>query len=988
MPQIIAGLYELRTQIGAGGGGVVYLGRHIRLDKDIVLKADKRSLSVGTETLRREVDMLKSLSQTYIPQVYDFVQEDGVVYTVMDYIQGESIDKKLNRNENLPQKQVIKWACQLLEALEYLHGRPPHGILHGDIKPANIMLQSDGNVCLIDFNIALALGENGAVKVGFSRGYASPEHYGIEADSMEYASDRRKELKQTRNRAYKKRRFAEGDVTETIPVSMSGGTETVAMATGSLSSQGSAGKAKGTVFLDVRSDIYSLGATLYHMLSGRRPSQDARLVEPLTAQDCSPAVAAIIAKAMSPNPEERYQTAAQMKAAFANLYRTDIRAIRHRRRIAVSAIVLSVMFLAGGAAAFVGLKQLEQRQAALTLAEYSANSLAQGNVSVAVDQALQAIPKGKSILEAPATAQAQKALTDALGVYDLVDGFKSADTIELPGAPFDMAVSPEGTRLAVVYGYEAAIYDLASRKRLAALPVRESALSDCLFSDEEHVVYAGRDGVALYDLSAGADVWTGEAATTLAVSGDGKVVAAVDRDADMAFLYSVEDGARIGECSFHGEHMSVASNDIFADPKRDIFALNGDGSLLAVSFSSGGLMIFDLRDSDGDMILYDESDYVQFQGGFCGKYFAFAANGATAQFGLVDTEEKAFAGGLESRDGFLLKAGEDGIWLGSSNVLTGLNLDTMEEVETAYTGSLGMTNFAADGQHALIATEDNGFSFYNNAASLMSSESGNQNADFLALAGPYAVIGNRTETALRVMALEGHEDAELARYDARDVHDEARVSGDGKTAMLFDYQGFRIYDMSGQLLAKEKLPDADKIYDQQFRREGDDSWLEVIWYDGIRRCYSALDGALLSETAGEAPAKDLYEEFFVGDYRIASGLHDKPVVYDAGSGREVAVLETDGYLTYVTEMGDYFITEYIDAEGKRYGLLMNGRFEALAYLPGLCDVAGDLLVFDDGAGSLRQSRLYSLEELVALGEGLIRKGGDSIRESGSGALMK
>lgn len=238
------------------------------------------------------------------------------------------------------------------------------------------------------------------------------------------------------------------------------------------------------------------------------------------------------------------------------------------------------------------------------------------------------------------------------------------------------------------------------------------------------------------------------------------------------------------------------------------------------------------------------------------------------------------------------------------------------------------------------------------------------------------------------MALEGHEDAELARYDARDVHDEARVSGDGKTAMLFDYQGFRIYDMSGQLLEKEKLPDADKIYDQQFRREGDDSWLEVIWYDGIRRCYSALDGALLSETAGEAPAKDLYEEFFVGDYRIASGLHDKPVVYDAGSGREVAVLETDGYLTYVTEMGDYFITEYIDAEGKRYGLLMNGRFEALAYLPGLCDVAGDILVFDDGAGSLRQSRLYSLEELVALGEGLIRKGGDSIRESGSGALMK
>ena len=149
----------------------------LRLDKQVVLKADKRTLKAGTETLRREVDMLKDLSHTYIPQVYDFVQEDGIVYTVMDFIQGESLDKLLGRKELPSQPQVIRWACQLLEALSYLHERPPHGILHGDIKPANIMLRPNGDVCLIDFNIALALGEDGAVKVGFSRGYASPEHY-------------------------------------------------------------------------------------------------------------------------------------------------------------------------------------------------------------------------------------------------------------------------------------------------------------------------------------------------------------------------------------------------------------------------------------------------------------------------------------------------------------------------------------------------------------------------------------------------------------------------------------------------------------------------------------------------------------------------------------------------------------------------------------------------------------------------------------------
>lgn len=88
MAQIIAGLYEIQEKIGAGGGGIVYLGQHLRLEKQVVLKADRRTLKTGTEALRREVDMLKDLSHTYIPQVYDFVQEDGVVYTVMDFIEG------------------------------------------------------------------------------------------------------------------------------------------------------------------------------------------------------------------------------------------------------------------------------------------------------------------------------------------------------------------------------------------------------------------------------------------------------------------------------------------------------------------------------------------------------------------------------------------------------------------------------------------------------------------------------------------------------------------------------------------------------------------------------------------------------------------------------------------------------------------------------------------------------------------------------------
>lgn len=161
MANIIASTYEIIEKIGSGGGGIVYLGRHLRLEKLVVLKADKRTISAKPEVLRREVDALKDLSHTYIPQVYDFVEQDGVVYTVMDFIEGESLDKPLKRGQRFPQAQVIGWACQLLEALCYLHSRPPHGILHSDIKPANIMLTPQGDIRLIDFNIALALGEEG-----------------------------------------------------------------------------------------------------------------------------------------------------------------------------------------------------------------------------------------------------------------------------------------------------------------------------------------------------------------------------------------------------------------------------------------------------------------------------------------------------------------------------------------------------------------------------------------------------------------------------------------------------------------------------------------------------------------------------------------------------------------------------------------------------------------------------------------------------------
>lgn len=435
MSQIIAGVYEVQKQIGIGGGGIVYLGRHLRLEKDVVLKADKRKLSASKESLRREVDMLKNLSHSYIPQVYDFVQENDSVYTVMDYIDGVSFDRILAEGRKIRQADVVKWACQLLEALCYLHSQPPYGILHGDIKPANIMLRPNGNICLIDYNIALALGEEGAVKVGYSRGYASPEHYGADY------------IKVQKSAAVKRTTSVTGtgigaDAEEkTLLLSELQDTayqnESVKKSCPSCSTE--SGK---TVTLDARSDIYGLGATLYHILSGRRPQEDAREVTPLGADVCSPAVSAILQKAMAAQPDQRYQTAGEMLKDFENLFQNDPRMRRHRKRMALSAAVWTAVFLTGGFCAFIGQSQLKQRQNALALSEYSADALAKGDVSGAVAYALEAIPRNKSLLHAPVTPQAQKALTDALGVYDLSDGYKPWDAVPLPSVPFDMTVSP------------------------------------------------------------------------------------------------------------------------------------------------------------------------------------------------------------------------------------------------------------------------------------------------------------------------------------------------------------------------------------------------------------------------------------------------------------------------------------------------------------------------------------------------------------------
>lgn len=941
--RIIASTYQVIREIGSGGGGVVYLATHLRLGKFVVLKADKRGLTQKPEALRREVDALKNLSHTYIPQVYDFIEENGVVYTVMDYVEGESLDKPLKRGSTFPQATVVRWACQLLEALNYMHTRPPNGILHGDIKPANIMLTPQGDIRLIDFNIALALGEKGAVRVGFSQGYASPEHYGID-----YAG-----IAQTQRMA-----GVETVVTAQAETVVTGNVTFVPPTDGSHKSSRSA-EASPSTLLDVRSDIYSLGATLYHLLTGMRPAREAAKVTPISDFAISPAVATIIEKAMQPCPDDRYQTAAEMLNAFEHLHENDPRTIRYKRAVRITAVLLCVLFLAGGASTLWGLRQTAQEKGALVLAQNSSEAYRQGDTDGALIYALQAVEKSY-------TPQAQRALTQALGVYDLADHYNAYKLLTLPSEPSKIGLSAEGEYLAVLLAGEIQLYkteDGSLHKTLTAYP---SMHSDMVFCGTT-LYYAGSNGLTAYSITQDRQLWVGKAATALTCSADGSTVAAVFKDEPLIRIYDAAHGTLLREIETDGLRQTTLTNDTFADSEDDLLVLSDNGRWLAVSFSNGALRLFNLQ-ADTFIEIFEESLYTHFEGGFCGEYFACGAAGSgKSELQVINTTTGQCNYSFTSSSPLRVFANRVGIFASNDNVAVSLDSKDGAQREAAFMASDILSITGADDGALLVSSDDKSCGIFDARANCLVNVRSDEVMDRLALGGEFAALASRSSPFLRLLKHETHPEAQMFTYDAAFAHDEARVSSDRSTVMLFRYDAFRLYSADGAILCEAELPDAANIYDQQYRRDTDGCRLEVTWYDGTVRSYSAADGSCMEERHITPPNTLLTEEFTTDTLRVESPLHGTPVVYDMKSGKELYLLESDDYLTYVTQVEDQLLTEYTTAQGERYGLLLDSSGSVIADIPELCDILPDgTLVFDDMRGNLRRSRIYSMQELLAL----------------------
>jgi eukaryotic-like serine/threonine-protein kinase len=288
----IIGQYEVVSQFGEGGMGELYLGRHTRLAREVIIKTIRtedfspKQIEHLRERLEREAFVQSQLDHPHIVRVYDFMVSGDTTCMVMEYVPGRDLRKMILRETGpIPASRAIHLFKQVLSAIDYAHnfvysdpsGQKHQGIIHRDLKPANILVTPDDIVKVTDFGIVKLKGVKGGTQIGFNPG--TPEYM-----SPEQAIGRE---------------------------------------------------------LDQRSDNYSLGVVFYEMMTGRVPFEDSgsgtsdyairkghiELPVPPPSQfypAISPELERILLIALEKNPESRFQSAREFLTAIEEYESTGI----------------------------------------------------------------------------------------------------------------------------------------------------------------------------------------------------------------------------------------------------------------------------------------------------------------------------------------------------------------------------------------------------------------------------------------------------------------------------------------------------------------------------------------------------------------------------------------------------------------------------------------------------------------------------------------
>lgn len=287
---VLDGKYEILKQIGKGGMSIVYLAMDKRLNKQWAVKEIRKTASgknneVVVNSLLAEANLMKRLDHPALPRIVDIIDNGQTIYVIMDYIEGESLGKILKEYGAQPQEQVLDWAKQLCDVLEYLHSQKPP-IIYRDMKPDNVMLKPEGNLKVIDFGIAREYKEKNLADTTIlgTRGYAPPEQHGS---------------RQT----------------------------------------------------DVRSDIYALGMTMHHLLTGADPRNADYMYAPIRQWnlELSGGLERIIDKCTALDPEDRYQNCSELMYALEHYEEDGAYKKKQKRKLASFIIAASMSVVLGTA---------------------------------------------------------------------------------------------------------------------------------------------------------------------------------------------------------------------------------------------------------------------------------------------------------------------------------------------------------------------------------------------------------------------------------------------------------------------------------------------------------------------------------------------------------------------------------------------------------------------------------------------------------------
>lgn len=247
--------------------------------------------------LLAEEEILKKLNHISLPKIIDVFYDEMGTYIVESYIEGITLEEKLKVEGYFAENTVIEWAKQLCEVLIYLHGMEPHPIIYRDMKPSNIIITRDNRAAIIDFGI-----------------------------SREYKGETAKDT------------FIAGTCTYAAPEQLTAGGYT-----------------------DPRTDIYSLGVTLYHLLTGMVPEYSA-LSLGVHNPDISPEMDYIVRKCMQKNLEDRYQNAEELKADLDNIRELKI---QNRKEALINKLLVAgiiVSSLVSYSMSFLGLHQINREK--------------------------------------------------------------------------------------------------------------------------------------------------------------------------------------------------------------------------------------------------------------------------------------------------------------------------------------------------------------------------------------------------------------------------------------------------------------------------------------------------------------------------------------------------------------------------------------------------------------------------------------------------